>query len=347
MHLSIDVMGGDLGPRPCILAASKFLADYPSTSIELIGRPDQIHSVLEDIPSCKTLLQVTDSRSDPDKVIKVPRLSVVAASEVVEMTDQPVQAMRQKKDSSMSVSLKRLGDGHSQACVSGGNTGALVVTSMHILGTCSEIKRPAICKAIPTKKGLSYLLDLGANLKCDAYVLKQFAIMAAALFDTNISKGKARVSLLNVGIEENKGLDVLLEAADLLSQCDQLEYCGFIEGNNLFDGDVDVIVCDGFSGNIALKSSEGTAQFIFSRLNTFLKQGVLRRIFSYVLNPWLESLNPSLFNGAIFLGLNNTVVKSHGGADEKSFYNAIKTAYELAQKNIPTRIASFLNNASS
>jgi len=345
-------MGGDLGPRPCILAASKFLADYPSTSIELVGRSDQIYSVLESIPSCKALLQITNSSSDSGKTSsgktsKSPRLSVIAASEIVEMTDQPVQAMRQKKDSSMSVSLKRLGDGHSQACVSGGNTGALLLTSMNILGTCSEIKRPAICKAIPTNKGVSYLLDLGANLKCDAHTLKQFAIMAAALFDTSISKSKAKVSLLNVGIEENKGLDVLQEAADLLSQCDQLEFCGFVEGSNLFDGDVDVIVCDGFSGNIALKSSEGTAQFIFSRLNVFLKQGVLRRMFSYILKPWLESLNPSLFNGAIFLGLNNTVVKSHGSADEKGFYNAIKTAYELAQKNIPTQIASFLNKASS
>lgn len=344
MHLSIDVMGGDLGPRPCVLAALNFLIDFPSVSIELVGTSNQIRDIISSASSRYSNLlnhSLSSSQKSVDSLSYGDRLTIIDAEQIVGMSETPAYVLRHKRSSSMSKSLERVAQNHADACISGGNTGALLALSMHHIKPNSHIKRPAICKAIPTKTGQSYLLDLGANLNCSPFALKQFALMASALVED-----KAKVALLNIGVESHKGSPVTQQAADLLASTESIDFCGFIEGSKLFDGDVDVIVCDGLSGNIALKSSEGAAEFIFYTLKNFLGEGFLKKYLATLLKPCLASLNPAKFNGAMFLGLNKIVVKSHGNSDEFAFYHSIKSAHDLAQSKVIEKVSTVLGSSS-
>ena len=337
MRISIDVMGGDYGSRPCVLAALKFLADYPSVSVNLVGDQIQIFQHLKNdtkYPSLKA------------------RLDVTHADEEVLMSDRPAVALRKKQASSMWLALNELSNGESDACVSGGNTGAMLAISMHLVGVFASIDRPAICKAIPTRKGKSFLLDLGANIDCSANRLATFALMATALKDIAPDAGsscKPSVALLNIGSEATKGSDTLRDAAENIQRFSHIDFRGFIEGHELYDGNVDIVVCDGFAGNIALKSSEGAASFIFARLNEYFEATWFRKIQGLICLPllkqWMSELNPSLFNGAMFLGLKKPVIKSHGGADQFGFYNALVTAFHHVDQNIPARVSLCLGDA--
>lgn len=310
-------MGGDHGPQPCIDAAKRFLSDHPDTSIILVGN----------IQDCQTFSH--------------ERLECLPANDVVDMEDIPSHALRHKRQSSMWLSLEQVASDKADACVSAGNTGALMAMALHQIKRIEGIKRPAICKAIPTRKDLCHLLDLGANLECTAQHLVQFSLMGAALAKLS-GRERPRVALLNVGSESTKGHAILKEAGEVLKQAEDMDFVGFVEGDDLFRGDVDVIACDGFAGNVALKVSEGLVRFLMDSLHDFLKGSFSGRLLYSVagrlLRRWSKKYNPSLYNGAAFLGLQKTVVKSHGSADELAFYKALEAAREQVRNQIPQRI---------
>lgn len=328
--IAFDVMGGDFGSRPCVLAALKFACQYTEAVVVLFGRHEDLARELS-------------KHKVPENIV------VYNASDVVSMHDDPAYALRHKRDSSMWKALESLADGRVQACVSAGNTGALMAISRHVVKLLPGIQRPAICKSIPTQNGSSLLLDLGANVNCSSQNLYQFACMGVALARVN-GLACPRVALLNVGTEMTKGSDEVRGAAQLLrdregSQC--FEFTGFIEGDHLYSGDVDVIVCDGFSGNVALKVSEGLVKQFIDSLNDFFSSSLYGRFCRLFLGPilkrWSRDKNPSLYNGAVFLGLRKAVIKSHGGADDIGLFNALETAYCYAKANIPSKVAISLD----
>jgi glycerol-3-phosphate acyltransferase PlsX len=242
----------------------------------------------------------------------------------------------------MGIALRCLSEDNVDACVSAGNTGALMALGRHFVGTIDGVKRPAICRAVPTRGGSTYMLDLGANSKCDAQQLSQFAVMGAALARIE-GLSVPKLALLNIGTELSKGNEVVRETAQLLRQNhDGFDFVGYIEGDNLFSGKVDVIVCDGFTGNIALKVSEGLVKHLIASLIQIFDRSLagkaLKILVSPVLKSWSRKKNPSLYNGAAFLGLKKTVVKSHGAADELGLITALQTAREHALANIPAKI---------
>lgn len=261
------------------------------------------------------------------------------------MNEAPSQALRTKKDSSMRVAIDLVKAGAADACVSAGNTGALVATARFVLKMLPGIERPAICSAMPATRGHSHVLDLGANVDSTPEQLLQFALMGVALTSAVDNKPAPSVALLNVGVEEIKGHDQVKGAAALLAQSN-LNYVGFVEGDDIYEGAVDVIVCDGFVGNIALKASEGVARMLmrFAR-DEFLKTP-LSRLAAWVSKPVLravmERLDPRQYNGASLLGLRGIVIKSHGGADAISFANAIEEAMLEVKKGVPERISGEL-----
>lgn len=309
-------MGGDYGPRFCILAVLDFLKQYPSARVSLFGNPKEISSL------------VSNS-------VYLPRISVVACDDVVAMTDSPVFALRNRQQSSMWHALSALNLGRVSGCVSGGNTGALVAMSSHLLTTLGGLKRPVICTSIPSEGGKSFLLDMGANISCSAEQLAGFAVLGR-LFAESAGVVDPKVALLNVGVEQGKGLPLLTSAAKLIESDKKTNFVGFVEGDELFTGRVDVIVCDGFTGNIALKSSEGAAKFLLASLRREFQSGVLSLCLGAIVRPllkrWAYRYYPSQFNGAVLLGLNRTVVKSHGSADQLGFFRALETAFEHCTK---------------
>ncbi len=320
-------MGGDFGPRFCVPATLKFLASYPNVRATLVGNqslihPHLIHSSIEN------------------------RISIIHTDECVEMSDKPGVALRHKRASSMWIALTLLADGKADACVSAGNTGALMAMSRHLVKTLDGMSRPAICKPIPTAKRDSYLLDLGANLNCSSKQLLQFALMGSALARVNGCENPS-VALLNVGAETTKGNQDIQEAFACLSEANELNFKGFIEGNNLYGGEVDVIVCDGFVGNVALKVSEGAADFILSSLKQEFSKNLWRKFLGacirFTLKSWRDRFDPSKYNGAALLGLQKIVVKSHGGADENGFYFALSTALQQVEAQIPAKIQQCLS----
>lgn len=316
-------MGGDQGSRPCVLAAQEFIQQYPDSALILFGDESDIRSYLRSPISS--------------------RISIQHCSSSVAMHDLPVVALRSKQQSSMSEALQAVSGGRAHACVSGGNTGALLALSRHFIRTLDGVKRPAICRAMPTQLGTSYLLDLGANLHCSAENLYQFGVMGAALARV-AGIERPRVALLNVGSEVSKGNELVREAAVRLDQAqDGYEYSGFIEGDELYSGKVDVIVCDGFTGNVALKVSEGVVKHLIESLQLFFRQSMGGRIARIIVGPllkaWSRKKNPSLYNGAAFLGLRKTVVKSHGGADDLGLLKALEAAREQALAEIPKHIS--------
>ncbi|WP_342651544.1 phosphate acyltransferase PlsX [Pseudomonas sp. REB1044] len=317
-------MGGDFGPRSIVEASIACLSATPSLHLTLVGQT----SLLEELVSGLA-------------AIDRARLRIVDASEVIGMDERPSQALRGKPDSSMRVALELVRDGKAQACVSAGNTGALMALSRFVLKTLPGIDRPAMVAAIPTRQGYCQLLDLGANVDCSADHLYQFAVMGSVAAQA-LGVRRPRVALLNIGTEDIKGNQQVKLAASLLKNARGLNYVGFIEGDGLYRGEADVVVCDGFVGNILLKSSEGLATMIGERLEALFKTGLFARVAGALARPLLRRLQsdlaPARHNGASFLGLQGIVVKSHGSAGVQGLQSAIQRALIEIQENLPQRL---------
>lgn len=317
-------MGGDFGPHCIVPACISCLAEYPSLHLVLVGQSTLLQSLI----ACHSGVDRT-------------RLRVEHADEIIGMDDQPAQALRGKPDSSMRVSLQLVRDGVAQACVSAGNTGALMALSRHVLKTLPGIDRPAMVTAIPTQAGFCHLLDLGANVDCSAALLYQFAVMGSVTAEA-LGLVSPRVALLNVGTEEVKGNQQVKLAASLLQQAEGLNYIGFVEGDGLYRGEADVVVCDGFVGNVLLKSSEGLASMIAGRIETIFKSTLAARLVGFLALPLLRRLQgqlaPAKHNGASFVGLQGIVVKSHGAAGHEGFKSAIRRALREIEEDLPRRL---------
>ncbi|MBP8202395.1 MAG: phosphate acyltransferase PlsX [Pseudomonas sp.] len=326
--IAIDAMGGDFGPHCIVPASISCLAEYPSLHLVLVGQSELIESLIA-------------RHSGVDRA----RLRVEHADEVIGMDDQPAQALRGKPDSSMRISLELVRDGLAHACVSAGNTGALMALSRHVLKTLPGIDRPAMVTAIPTQSGFCHVLDLGANVDCSAEHLYQFAVMGSVTAEAS-GLARPRVALLNVGTEEIKGNQQVKLAASLLQQAQGLNYIGFVEGDGLYRGEADVVVCDGFVGNILLKSSEGLASMIAGRIEALFKSSLAARLVGALALPLLRRLQgelaPAKHNGASFVGLQGIVVKSHGAAGPEGFKSAIRCALTAIEEDLPQRLQGCL-----
>lgn len=318
-------MGGDSGPRTTVPATLDILRQYPSLSVVLLGDSNQIQQYL----------------ANPSG-ISADRYRIQHCSKSVSMDEKPSSAVRNKRESSMWQALKLVADGEANACVSAGNTGALMAMSLLQLGTLPGISRPAICTKVPSAIGHTYLLDLGANVVCSGEQLYQFGMMAsqaATVIDDNKSPS---VGLLNIGVENIKGRQEILDAAELLKADTDIHYVGFVEGDALFMGAADIVVCDGFSGNVVLKTSEGVALMLQRFLKQALSGSLLAKIGAYLSQSALKKLqrtvDPSEYNGASLLGLRGVVVKSHGGASKNGFSHALAVAINEAERNLPSLI---------
>ena len=326
--LAVDAMSGDHGHAVAVKAARLALAEHPELRLILVG----------DEPALKASLAANKLAADG-------RLTLQHASEVVEMHELPSKALRGKKDSSMRVAVNLVKEGRAAACVSAGNTGALMATAKFVLKTLPGIDRPAIITAIPSVNGHTYMLDLGANAECSAEQLFQFAVMGSALVTAVNGIDQPRVGLLNIGEEEFKGNEVIRQAAAMIAGAG-LNYVGYIEGDDIFLDPVDVVVCDGFAGNVALKTGEGVAKLVFKFLKQEFTANWLHRLAAIAAYPALRNLgkriDPRRYNGATFLGLNGTVIKSHGGTDAVGFAHAIRVGLEEVEKNVPARISALM-----
>ncbi|EGK72792.1 MAG: phosphate acyltransferase PlsX [Methyloversatilis sp.] len=322
--LAIDCMGGDHGPSVTLPASLAYLRRDPDCSLLLVGLQDVLHAELK--------------RLGADRE---PRLSVVHASEVVGMDEPPAQALRGKKDSSMRVAIDLVKEGRAQAAVSAGNTGALMAISKFVLKMLPGIDRPAIASILPTVKGHTYVLDLGANVDCTSEHLYQFGLMGAMLVSALESRERPSVGLLNIGEEEIKGNEAVKGAAELLRASD-LNFHGNVEGNDIYKGTTDVVVCDGFVGNVALKTSEGLAQMIGTFLREEFSRGPLRKLMYIVARPVIAAFRNRVdhrrYNGASLLGLRGVVVKSHGSSDAYGFEQAVARAADAVRNDLIARI---------
>jgi glycerol-3-phosphate acyltransferase PlsX len=322
--IALDVMGGDHGPEVVIPAALSSLKAHKDLVVVLVGDETIIRAALG------------DSRAAFGE-----RLVIQHASQRVEMDDLPSHALRNKKDSSMRVALNLVKDGKADACVSAGNTGALMATARFVLKTIAGIDRPAICTKLPSLKGQTWMLDLGANVDCSAEHLCQFALMGSVLASAVDGMAQPRVGLLNIGEEEIKGNEQVKKAA-LCLETSGLHYIGYVEGDDIYKGDVDVVVCDGFVGNVALKTSEGLAKMISEFMKREFTSNLFTKMAAVVALPVLRAfrrrIDPRRYNGASLLGLRGIVVKSHGGADALAFANAIEFAILEVQQAVPDRI---------
>lgn len=328
--VSLDGMGGDFGPDVVVPAALQALKDNNNLHLILVGDETILTQCL-----VKNNAQAND------------RLRIKHASQCVSMDELPSQALRNKKDSSMRVAINLVKEGEAQACVSAGNTGALMATARFVLKMLPGVDRPAIITALPTIKGHTHVLDLGANVDTSAENLFEFAVMGSVLTSAVEDLENPTVALLNIGEEEIKGNERVKEAAHLLENS-SLNYIGYVEGDGIYQGQADVIVCDGFVGNVALKSSEGVAK-MFAH---FLKLGYKRNIFTKlaalvsmaILKSFKEKIDPRRYNGASFVGLQGIVIKSHGGADVFAYTHAIKEAIIEVKNNVPQRINNQLES---
>ena len=323
--IALDCMGGDFGPPVVVPAAKRALARHPDLKLILVGREEAIEPVLAE-----------------QHLRDEPRLTVHPASEVVASDEPPSQALRGKKDSSMRVAINLVKQGTAQACVSAGNTGALMATARFVLKMLPGIDRPAICTALPNiKGGHTHVLDLGANVDSSAESLEEFAIMGSALVQAVDNKPSPTVGLLNIGEEEIKGNERVKQAGQLLSNS-VLNYIGYVEGDGIYLGHADVVVCDGFVGNVMLKTTEGVAKMISHYMKLEFKRNPLTMLSGLIALPVLKAfrrrIDPREYNGASLLGLNGIVIKSHGSADVLSFANAIREALIEVEKNVPALI---------
>jgi glycerol-3-phosphate acyltransferase PlsX len=329
IKISIDCMGGDHGPSVTIPAAISFVKREPDVELILVGQEALIKAALK-----------------KHKAADHPRLSIRHASEIVSMDDSIEVALRRKKDSSMRVAIKLVKDGEVRAAVSAGNTGALMAVSRYLLKTIPGVDRPAICTILPNQNdGPTYMLDLGANVDCEPQHLHQFALMGSALVSAMEGKPRPTIGLLNIGEEDIKGNELVKHTAVLLRAEHEkgvLNFYGNVEGNDIFEGTTDIVVCDGFVGNVTLKASEGLGRFVKSVLTTEFKKGWLNMLGAAIafgaIKALSRRLNPSRYNGASLLGLRGLVFKSHGGADMYAFEWAIRRAYDAAKYDVLARI---------
>ncbi len=328
--IAIDAMGGDHGPKVTVPAALEYLRKNPDDTVVLVGLPDAIEAELGSF--------------------KLPssQLRIHAASEVVGMDESPQLALRGKKDSSMRVAINLVKNGEAGACVSAGNTGALMATARYVLKTLPGIDRPAIASFLPTIKGQVCMLDLGANVDCTAEHLLQFGIMGSALVAVLEHKETPSIGLLNIGSEDIKGNEVVKQAAALLRKSD-LNFYGNVEGDDIFKGITDVVVCDGFVGNVSLKTTEGLARMIRSFLTEEFKRNFFTKIAALialpVINGFKRRVDSRRYNGASLLGLKGIVLKSHGSADKFAFLCALEKAAEEARGGMLHHISAHIENS--
>ncbi len=325
--IAVDAMSGDLGPDVAVRSSLSFLKRHEASSLLLVGDEAVLQSLLATHSIASSVQQ---------------RLEIVHAPDVVEMTDKPSLALRKKQQSSMAVALGLVKERRAQACVSAGNTGALMILGRSILRMLPGIDRPAIVKRIPARNAECYLLDLGANVDCSAEQLLQFGIMGAIHAELDSGVSQPKVALLNVGTEDIKGNEQVRLAAHLFREQEGVNYVGFIEGDAIFTGVADVIVCDGFVGNVALKTGEGIVSLVLSIIKDTLSRSLYGRVVGLLALPLLKAirrqLEPSYYNGAELLGLQGVVIKSHGGADQFAFEMAIRQALNGVKQNAPARM---------
>lgn len=328
VKITIDCMGGDHGPSVTVPAALDFLRHHADVELVLVGLEAPIRAQLA-----------------KHKAGDEPRLRVVAASEIVSMEDSVEVALRRKKDSSMRVALNLVKEGQAQACVSAGNTGALMAVSRYVLKTLPGIERPALATVMPNVKGFTTVLDLGANVDCEPQHLLQFAEMGHALVAAVEGKERPTIGLLNIGEEVIKGNEVIKRAGELL-RASTLNFYGNVEGNDIYKGTTDVVVCDGFVGNVALKTSEGLAQMLSQMIKEEFGRSLLTKAAALVAWPVLSRLRKRVdhrrYSGAALLGLRGLVIKSHGSADAYAFGWAIKRGYDAVRNGVQERLTSAL-----
>jgi len=330
IRIALDALGGDQGAAVVVPAAVAVLREIPELELVLVGFSDPLRQLVAEHAGTER-----------------PRLTIHPASQQVEMGESPSRALRTKKDSSMRVAIDLVKDGSAHACVSAGNTGALMATARFVLKTLPGIDRPAICTVLPTMKGHVHVLDLGANVDVTARHLFQFGVMGSILTAAVDNLQEPRIGLLNIGEEELKGNEQVKQAARLL-EASGINYIGFVEGDDIYRGEVDVVVCDGFVGNVALKASEGVAAMIRFYLRQAFEQNLFTRLAGLLARPALRSfrdkIDPRQYNGASMLGLQGIVIKSHGNADVFAFSQAIKEAVLEVRKNVPHRISKQLSS---
>ena len=327
--IAVDCMGGDHGPSVTLPACREFLDKHPDVTLVLVGLPE----VLADFSH--------------------ERARIVTASQVVTMDDPLETALRRKKDSSMRVAIQQVKDGAAQAVVSAGNTGALMAIARYVLKTLDGIERPAIAAQVPNAKGsATTMLDLGANVDCSANHLLQFAVMGSALVSVLNHNDNPSVGLLNIGEEAIKGSEVIKKAGELLraaGAAGDLNFYGNVEGNDIFKGTVDLVVCDGFVGNVMIKSSEGLAGMIGSFLKAEFSRNVFTRVAAVVAYPVMAALKNRVdhrrYSGGVLLGLRGLVFKSHGSADAVAFETALTRAYESARNHLLDRVIARIAHA--
>ena len=322
--ISVDAMGGDFGPSVTIPASLKILKKYENISIVLVGIADEITKILK-----------------KKKSLNHPRITIHNATQIVGMDELPQSALKNKKDSSMRVSINLVKEGVVDACVSAGNTGALMATARFVLRMLPGIDRPAISSELPNANGTTCMLDLGANADCTPEQLLQFGIMGSILTNVLHKKNNPSIGLLSNGSESMKGSEVVKKSAELFRNS-HLNFHGNVEGDDIFKGTTDVVVCDGFTGNISLKTTEGLAQMMANFLTLEFKRNFLTKISALIALPVLKRfkkrLDPRRYNGASFLGLNGIVVKSHGGADEFAFMHALETTISESENDVIAKI---------
>lgn len=335
--LALDAHGGDFGPGVTVPSALSILAAHENLEIQICGIREEVALVLEDL------------RSERDFEGCFGRIHIVEATHALPSDARPLAALRRGKGSSLWLALEQVANGRANACVSAGSTAAILALGVKLLGLLPGIERPALMSRVPSASGHTSLLDLGANLHVSAYQLVQFAIMGAVACPMDGLNGEPKVALLNVGHEDSKGDAVVKEAHAMLKEL-PINYAGFIEGHDIFAGKADVAVCDGFSGNLILKSGEGLAKMFFQHIDMAMRNGPLAKMGSVLLRKslqdTLERFEPSKHNGAPLLGLRGVVVKSHGKADQVALGHAIREAIVEAERQVPQLIETMINDYS-
>jgi glycerol-3-phosphate acyltransferase PlsX len=335
IKIAVDAMGGDHGLKVVVPACVNAVRKNSNLKLILVGDEAKIYAHLKKLGMNELSSQ----------------LEVEHASEIVGMDELPSQAMRNKKDSSMRVAINLVKEGRAQACVSAGNTGALMATARFVLKMQPGIDRPAIIATLPTQYGKTRVIDLGANVDSCAENLFQFAVMGSALIQAVDKRTNPKIAVLNIGVEEIKGNDQVKRTAHMLSECSLINYVGYVEGDQFYTGQVDLIVCDGFVGNVALKASEGLAKLMLAAIKESFSKNLFTKLIGLIALPALKRikvrLDPARYNGASLLGLNGIVVKSHGGANAFAFEYAIREAMLEVENNVVDlvrdQITDFIN----
>ncbi|MDB1124410.1 phosphate acyltransferase PlsX [Vibrio algarum] len=332
--VALDAMGGDFGPRVTVPAVVQALSHFPELKVILVGDQPMITSELSRLGYALEDQSINN------------RLTISHSERVISNSEKPSLALRNSAGTSMRIAIDAVADGDADACLSGGNTGALMALSRFRLKLLPGIERPALVTALPTALGnKTWLLDLGANVSVDADTLFQFAVMGGALAEVHLDR-PPRVAILNIGEEEIKGNDLVKRCAEMLSQTKSVNFSGYIEGNQLLHDAADVVVCDGFVGNVCLKATEGVAHLFIGKLKEHmttsnLKGWIARKLFSGLIEE-IKQLNPDQYNGASLLGLRGIVIKSHGSADVAAIINAIGEAVHEVKQQVPSRISDRL-----